>query len=300
MTVVIAYKSWRAVAVIADCRISYEPPYEEVDDCLQKLYYIHDRLVMGFTGPLQGAYEVMQLVRENALNYSRHLAADRLQADVERWIRHKYQELDAQDRKNLSFVIATIEPRREKRSRWYRNKQEIAKPEWFPYVPEWRTLVLRPSDRGSEELVKESRGFVKVVGIGRDDRVAVRQVVEKLYSFAFKQPELQMQAVMGAIKFELMSRHVRGVGGLFQSALLHEKGIQWVGYGGSGCVLEPVQGRFVQRNAVTGEALPLMSIWEWAKLRPSPGSLGAFEDPGLQKALENLRRTESGADGSAS
>ena len=46
------------------------PPYEEVNDYLQKLYQIGDRLVLGFSGPLKEAYEVMELVGENMRSYS--------------------------------------------------------------------------------------------------------------------------------------------------------------------------------------------------------------------------------------
>lgn len=240
----------------------------------------------------------MQLVRENAKAYSHRLTADNLQKDVVRWIKYRYRKLDAQHRKNLSFVIATIEPNREKRSKWYRDGKEIPKPKWFPYVPEWSTLVLKPSRPG--ELTEEKRPFVKIIGVTGENRAAVKQIVEEHYGFAFEQPELQMQTIMSFLKLELMRRQIKTVGGLFQSALLSEQGIQWLGYAGENVVLEPVQGRFVQRNVITGETLPLMTIWEWAKLRPPPGTFGAFEDPDLRKAVENLRRIENETNGPVS
>ena len=78
MTVVIACKFWKALAVIADCRVCYQPPYLEVDDYLQKLYQIGDRLVIGFAGPLEGAHRVMDLVRKNAPSYPKPPIADNL------------------------------------------------------------------------------------------------------------------------------------------------------------------------------------------------------------------------------
>jgi hypothetical protein len=278
MTIVIAYNCLKTVTVIADCRVSYEPPYEQVDDCLQKLYQIHDRLILGFAGPLQGAYEVMRLVRENARNYSRRPIADNLQRDVERWIRHRYKELDAQDRKNLAFMIATIEPQREKRSKWYRDGKEASKPQWFPYVPEWKIFALRPSGKRPSELIKEERHLIKVIGVTGENRTAVKDIVQKFYGFASNQPRLQVQALMHFLKLELTRRQVKAVGGLLQSALLSEQGIEWSGYVSENVILELVQGRFVQRNLVTKKTLPLMTIWEWAELKPSPGSLGAFEN----------------------
>ncbi len=298
MTIVIACKFWKTVAVIADCRVSYLPPHKEADDYLQKVYQIGNRLVLGFAGPLQGAYEVMELVRENARNYPRPPVAHNLQADVERWIRHKYRNLNEREREDLSFVVATVEPHREKRSKWFSSDgKEKSKPVWFPYVPEWKTLVLRPSQSRPGELVKEESPFAKIIGVQGEIREAVEQVLMRHYGFTPNQPMLQMQAIMGFIKFELMWRQVETVGGLFQCAMLNENGIQWLGSGGENVVLELAQGRFVQRNTVTGETLPLMTIWEWAKNQPAPGSFGTFEDPGLRKAIENLKkRTDNESD----
>lgn len=297
MTVVIACKLWKVVAVIADCRVSYLPPYEEVDDCLQKLYQIGNRLVIGFAGPLQGAYEVMELVRENARSYSKPSTADNLQRDVERWVRHRYGELDESDRKGLSFIIATVEPKREKQAKWYSsdgqgNIEPSSKPSWFPFVPEWKTIALRPSQSEPTELVSEERRFAKVIGVKEEDREAIKETLSKSYGFAFKQPALQMQAILGFLKAQLMERQIKRVGGLFQGALLSESGIQWGGYAGKDVVLEFVEGRFVQRNTQTGQTLPLMTIWEWAESKPAPGSFGAFEDVDLQRAVEKRLETE--------
>jgi len=292
MTLIVALKLWKTVAVIADCRVSYLPPYEEVDDYLQKIYQIGDRVVMGFSGPLQGAYEVMELVRVNASRYSSTPVADNLRRDLERWIRYKCRRLGADDRKDLSFVIATVEPKREKRFRWLlSNGQEKAKPSWFPYVPEWSIFTLKPSQSRPGELVREQRPFIKITGINRQDhREAIEKVLMDAYGFSFKQPMPQVRVIMGLLKAEILKRQIRNVGGLFQSALLNEKGIQWLGYSGGNFVLEWKQGRFVQRDNVTGKMLPIMTIWEWAENRPVPGSFGRFEDLDMQEAIEKTRR----------
>jgi hypothetical protein len=287
MTLIVALKYWKTVAVIADCRVSYEPPYDEVDDYLQKIYQIGDRVVMGFSGPLQGAYEVMDLVRVNVRRYSSSPVADKLRQDLEGWIRCKYRALDAADRKRLSFMIATVEPKREKHSRWISpNGQEKEKPSWFPYVPEWSILILKPSTSRPGELDREQETFVKIIGIAEENRKAVEKVLMDTYGFSFKQPKLQMMVVMGFLKAEVIKRKIRRVGGLFQCALLNEKGIQWLGYAGQNVVLELKQGRFVQTNIRTGETIPLMTIWEWAEKKPAPGSFGSFEDLDMLEAIE--------------
>ena len=114
------------------------------------------------------------------------------------------------------------------------------------------------------------------------------------YGFTANEPTTQLKVVMQALKYELMARQVKEVGGLFQCALLNEKGVQRLGYSAPSVILEPREGRFIQRNTVTGDELPLMSIWEWAEERPKPGEFGTFEDPGL---LEAVQRMHQGVDG---
>jgi len=53
MTVVIAASSGKQSQSSLTVEFSYMPPYEEVDDYLQKLYQIGDRLILGFSGPLK-------------------------------------------------------------------------------------------------------------------------------------------------------------------------------------------------------------------------------------------------------
>lgn len=294
MTVIVAQKLWKAVCVIADCRVSYSPPVEQVDDYLQKLYQIGDRLVLGFSGPLAGAYEVMDLVKENARRYRRPATAFGLGRDVERWIRYRYRLLEETDRTDLCFVVAAVEPTREKRTAWMSSDEQgdpipSSRPSWYPFVPEWRTFVLRPSRVRPTELVVDARRFTKVVGLAAEDCEAVEEILSETYGFAFKQPLLQIQAILGFLKAKLMEREVKRVGGLFQAALLSEHGIQWVGYRGGDVVLDFAEGRFVQREMSTGRNTPLMSIWEWAESKPAPGSIGVFEDADMKRAVEKDR-----------
>jgi hypothetical protein len=294
MTVVIAHKFWKTVAVIADCRVSYLPPYDHKDDCLQKIYQVSSRLVLGFSGPLSGAHKVLGLVKENASNYPHPPVAYNLQKDVERWIRYEYRHLDEIERKDLSFMVATIEPHRERRAKYFKDGKEIPKPTWFPYVPEWSTLALIPSTSDPRELVSERKRLPKIIGLRREHRRAAEEVLMKFYGFASHQPTVQMQVVMNALKFELMARQLKEVGGLFQCALLNEQGVQWLGYSAPNVILQPEKGRFVQRNIITGQMLPLMSIWEWAEKRPAPGTFGTFEDPGLLEVVERMQKDADG------
>ncbi len=305
MTVVIACRFVKHIAVFADCRVSYEHT-NSVDDNLQKIYQIGKRMVLGFSGPLQGAYRVMQAVRRNAGAYSKRPVASNLQTDVERWIRHEYREIEQPEhRKGLSFMLVTVEPRREARSTHKRRLSdgteiEIPKPKCFPSAPELSTLVLKPSQSRPGELVKEGKGLFKIIGVQDEVRNAIQRTLEGSYGFAFKQPTLQAQAVVDWLMVTLMESGVIEVGGLFQCALLGANGIQWLRYGLPShygeVALDMVEGRYVQRDSVTGRTVPLRTIWEWCEEWGGthlPGDSGIFEDPGLRKAIDSLRNAES-------
>ena len=97
----------------------------------------------------------------------------------------------------------------------------------------------------------------------------------------------------------LMERDVSTVGGLFQCALLGADGVQWLTYGlpssYGDVALGIAEGHYVQRDNVTGRTVPLKAIWEWweeSQATFSPGSSGVFEDPGLRKAVDNLRKAK--------
>lgn len=283
MTIIVACKFWKAVGVIADCRVSYLPKYSEVDDYLQKLYQIDNRLVMGFAGPLQGAYEVMKLVRKNLQSYPKPRIADNFRRDVQRWIQYRYRELDEPDRRDLSFIVSTVEPTREMKTRWLSSDERgkihpSSKPSWFPFIPEWKINVFIPSQSDPTKLVSQESRFIRVIGVKKEDRLAIEGTITRHYGFSFKRPDLQMQVILDFLMNQVKERQIRTVGGLLQGALLNERGIQWIGYAGSEVILEFGENRFVQRNTRTGQTQPLLSIWEWAKNKPPPGSFGAFED----------------------
>ena len=303
MSVVVACRFLKAISIFADCRVSYGKA-NPVDDNLQKLYQIDKRMVLGFAGPLSGAYQVMEIVRKNLRIYPRRPVAINLLTDMERWIRHQYREIQrSEDRKNLSFILATVEPRREALSKWRSSdRKEIPKPKWFPYVPELRVIALRPSKSRPEELVKEEKGknICKIIGVQPEVRNAVQEQIEKLYGFAFKQPKLQAQAIVNTLMIMFMERNIRTVGGLFQCAVLSTDGIQWQTYNLPSNVgnvtLDIVDGRYIQRDNVTGRTVPLRTIWGWWQERQAgslPGNSGVFEDPALRQAVDDFREAEN-------
>lgn len=300
MTVVIACRFLKSVSVIADCRVS-DGGRTEADDNLQKIYPLDNRMVVGFSGPLAGAYQVLDAIRRNRRAYSKRPVATNLLTDVERWIRHEYREIkQPKNRKGLSFILAAVEPRREARSRWRTSQgEEKPKPKWFPYVPELRVLALKPSQSKPNELVKQERGMCKIIGVPVEIRNAIQDRIESMYSFAFRQPKLQARAIVDALMLTLMESQVNSVGGLFQCAILSADGIEWLTYrlrSDLGDVaLDIVEGQYIQRDNVTGRTVPLMTIWQWWKewqANRQPGRFGVFEDPALRKAVNDSQKAQ--------
>jgi hypothetical protein len=304
MTVVIAFRFLQHVAVFADCRVSYGDS-SEVDDNLQKLYQIDKRMVLGFSGPLEGAYQVIQAVKRNIRPEGRRLVASNLQMDVERWIRHEYQQIKQPDRKGLSFLIATVEPLRRERPTYKRGCPdgadiEISEPKWVPRAPELSVLVLKPSRSKPHKLVRRQGRKFMTIGVGREAREAIQRELERLYGFALKLRHVQAEVAVNSVMATLMKQQIDTVGGLFPGALLSADGINWIRYhspSAEGDVTLAIEdGHYVQIDNRTGRRVPLKTIWEWFEERssaPPRGSSGVFEDPGLRHAVQRFRAAES-------
>ncbi len=303
MTIVIAYHSLTHIAVFADCRVSYDCTGAVADDNLQKIYQIGDKMILGFAGPLLGAHQVISAVRDNLKTYPKRgrPTAENLVRDVERWIRHEYQEIkQPKARENLSFVLAAVEPSREARSKCFSSDgTEIPKPKWIPSGPELRTLALKPHQSKPDKLYEEEkRGGCKIVGV-QDNVVcnAIQRTLDENFSRLFKQPLwIQARVAVDRVMITLMKSGIRKVGGLLQCAMLGAWGIRWFPYESPSeygdVALRVSDDRFVQQDNVTGEMIPLLSIWDWWEkwqITHPPGSSGIFEDPGLRKAVERLK-----------
>ncbi|TEU16090.1 MAG: hypothetical protein E3J21_11590 [Anaerolineales bacterium] len=300
MSVVVAYRFLKTIAIFADCRVSFDGE-NPVYDNLRKIYSVDKgkRMVLGFSGPLAGAYKVIEAIRRNMRTYPKRPVASNLQRDVERWIRHEYRGIKRpEDREDLSFILATVEPHRETRSKWRSSEgKEIPKPRWFPYIPELRILALKPSKSRPGELIKYEKGSCQIIGI--QDQAAqnvIQERLNRLFGFASKYPRLQTRAAADELMIICMERQVRTVGGLFQVALLSVNGVEWLAYsspGGQGNVaLDIANGQYVQVDNITKRQVPLKPIWEWWQewqTTSLPPSSIIFEDPYLRKAVDNLR-----------
>lgn len=292
MTLVAACRFPQTIYLFADCRASYSigARLTAVDDNLQKLYQIADKLVVGFSGPLPGAYWVLKTVHTNATRYSRRPAAINLRTDMTRWIRHAYKQLKPEHREGLAFLIATVEPSRRIRPK-DRDGKEIPTPSRIPRPPELNILVLTQSTSQAGQLrTARGPGPCQCIGVSRRVQEDVCRMAFSCVNFARRWPHVQATVMTHAIQFLAMQSGLDRVGGLFQCAVLSTAGVTWVPYRAGNVSMQSDGDRLIQVNADTGERKPVLSIWEWWEdWHPShkPGTSGMFEDPSMRDALDS-------------
>lgn len=300
MTVLIACNYLTSLIVVADSRVSYATDRTKeapVDDNLQKIYQIHDRMILGFCGSLEAAHRVIIGINRNLETYSKPPIAVNLLSDVERWVQHEYQSIKNPVARQLELMLVTVEPKREKKSKWQtQDGIQIEKPGWFPYVPEFQVVVLTPSAK-QDKLVRKRIDVCEIIGICGETRNILEEKLLKMASFDRKRPQNQAMVVAMTANVVLMEQGVDTIGGLFQCVLLNSDGIQWLGYGTrEGVSLSFKNGGYVQTNHSTGRSVPVKHIvdwWsDWEKLKRK-GAIGTFEDPGLREAVRKSQNRKS-------
>lgn len=272
MTVVVALPLFHKVIVIADSRVSWQGK-NEVDDILQKIYQVGDRMVVGFSGLLDGAYPVFKAIKENGKTYT----GTNLFRDMEGWIRHEYRKLKPEYQKGLSFLLVQVK------------RQTLDIKKIPPDMLRYRIIMLEPDKSRTGEL--RYRDGIPVIGSGRQELNTIKDIFQEYYgfvdvSFQYRNPHIHAWVIVDEFIRHFMAKQPDKVGGLFQCATLNAEGIQWLSYGSIGDVsLQFINGRYFQVNKVTGEKIKLKTILEWGEIipRPSPGDFGTFEDPVYQR-----------------
>lgn len=282
MTVVVALPLFHKVIVIADSRVSWEGK-DEVDDILQKIYQVGDRMVVGFSGLLDGAYPVFRTIKENEKTYT----GTNLFRDMEGWIRREYRKLKPEHQKGLSFLLVQVK------------RQTLDIKRFPPDMLKYRIIMLEPNRSKPGEL--RYRDGIPVIGSGRQELNTIEDIFQEYYgfvnvSFQHRNPNIHAWVIVDEFIRHFMAKQPDKVGGLFQCATLNAEGIQWLSYGSIGDVgLQLINGRYFQVNKVTGEKIKLKRILEWGEIipRPLPGEFGTFEDPVYQR---NFGKTTKSSD----
>jgi hypothetical protein len=281
MTVIVAFRSLAHILVVSDCRVSYIEN-DLGDDNLQKIYQIGHKFIVGFCGPLSGAYEVMNQIADNLQNYKKELTAGNLHSDVVRWIRFRYQKIQKPEkRKNLSFLLASVEPKREQPARFVsKTGEKLPKPSWASSIPDLKIVSLRPSSSNPQELVLNYEGLC-VMGVSNQAKDTIQSTVLHMHHFAPQNLAAQSLAITSSLMDAVEKEGLEKVGGLFQAVILNSEGIRWLTYDMGDVSLSVEVGNFVQVDDLSGKRIPIITIWEWWEhwgKRKKPGDVGAFRD----------------------
>ena len=69
-------------------------------------------------------------------------------------------------------------------------------------------MALKPSNSTPTELVKEEKQYPQIIGVEEENRKIIAKTLSEHYGFASNQPALQMQAILGFLKFQLMASKI--------------------------------------------------------------------------------------------
>lgn len=261
MTVIIAFNYHSSLSVIADCRVTY-PGSKSIDN-LQKLYQFGDYVVLGFSGPLKGAYQVIEEIKKNI----KKIPNKRKAIDTQRLIRcikYGFKSIPSpHDKKDLSFIVATVQP-------WYRRSIGLKIKSTNKLIstfesPRFETLILHPSSTCRDRLEEDKSGDIKIIGVSLKDQLKIKELLrEKIPRLLMDTTKSEIIYALRELMLKLKSEGLLSVGGLFQCARLGTEGISWADYDLGKIALKTIERRYVQVNKETGEEKPLLTIWEWA------------------------------------
>lgn len=263
MTLVLGYHFLSGIVVVADCRASYADG--NVYDNLQKLYQVGDYTVLGFAGPLAGAAQVLEDIRRRRAEPSKRSTA--VHADeLERWIRGRYRRVAEKDRRNLSFLVASVAPWKARR---FQLRTRIA----LPDIPDLSCFCLRPSRSRPGELVRDQWNDIKILGVREELHREIRGTLLDTFPDCFLRP--RGEAIFRGTRalMRALAERDPAVGGLMQCAVLDANGVGWPDYDFGDIALQSREGRYVQVDKRTGQAVELLAVWEWLARRDfGPGS----------------------------
>jgi hypothetical protein len=285
MTVVISLWFLTTRVVIADSRISYlDLPYPP-RDLLQKIYPVGSeklgmRAVIGFSGRLEGAYEVLEYVRKVIQSSTKEPATAKELIDIiVEPLKDKYKTLSYINRKKLSFMIVGVEPNKD---------ASTNRPSWVPFTPEFSGYVFEP-DKG--KLQERPLGLVNAIGQYDEELIAeCLRIVEDNFQLMQQRPEAATYLVRNDLMLHYLLKRSEYVGGLFQHLELGVHGVRSLDYSSPSGVSLRFQGDRYSVYDESGNVEPLISIFDrvqWNRGRFFPqGKI--LQDQRLQNVAEIL------------
>ena len=253
------------IIVIADCRVSWDPPAFQPQDNLQKVYPVGPTGIFGFSGSIQAAKAVVAEFIQRAAGKPLPPSAADILSDISESARDSYSRLPQTHRGHLELMYVAPD---------YGNVTMVAdnvtfarnlmvrmeSPRFLP-TPQADAVRLGYAREWPMDNLRQNRNGLLNKGLTPDGR------------------RFQVGLAVGAFAPVLARYAPHQVGGLFTIGVATARGVGWWPYGpvaGLEMVIE--EGAFVQVDHNDGRRIPLQSIVEFDPTRPDAGNL-IFKTP---------------------
>lgn len=267
MTAILAIDFHYQIIVIADCRVSWDPPTYNPQDNLQKIYPHGPTGIIGFSGSVLAAKAVASYMRDHTLGKPLPPSAADIVSDIRHDARTAYGRLKAANAGKLELMYAAPD---------YAKVSLAA-----PNVTFASNLMIKME---SPEFLPVAQADAIRLGYAvqypMDD---LRLNRDNLLNYGLT-PEgrrFQVGIAIGAFAPALARYAPTQVGGLFTVGVATATGHHWYPYGPiDGYELAIRDARFVQIDHNTGQEVLLQTILEIDPNKPPRGGI-TIDTPGI-------------------
>jgi hypothetical protein len=260
MTAILAIDFHYQIIVIADCRVSWDPPAYRPQDNLQKIYPHGPTGIIGFSGSVPVAKAIASYMRDHTLGKPLPPSAADIVSDIRRDAKAAYALLKgasagklelmyaAPDYANVSFAAPN--------ATFASNLMiEMESPDFLP-VAQADAIRLGYAVQYPMEYIRLNRNNLLNYGLTPEGR------------------KFQVGIAIGTFAPALAKYAPTQVGGLFTVGVATATGHHWYPYGPiDGYELVIRDGRFVQIDHNTGRAAILQTVLEIDPNKPQPGGI---------------------------
>jgi len=265
MTAILAIDFMYQIIVIADCRVSWDPPVFRPQDNLQKIYPVGPTGIFGFSGSVQAAKVVVTDFIHRVSGKPLPPSAADIVSDISESARTSYSQLHQSKRGYLELMYVAPD---------YGNVTLEANNVTFA-----RNLLVRME---SPKFLPTAQSDAVRLGYARQYPMKnLRLNRNNLLNKGLTQDgrRFQIGISVGSFAPSLARYAPHQVGGLFTIGIATARGVGWWPYGpvkGFELVIE--DGAFVQVDHNDGRRIPLKSIVDFDPMRPDAGKL-IFQTP---------------------
>lgn len=267
MTAILAIDFMYQIIVIADCRVSWDPPVFQPQDNLQKIYPVGPTGIFGFSGPIQAAKAVVTEFIQRATDTPLPPSAADIVSDIAESARSSYSRLPRSQRGDLELMYVapdygnvTLDTENVTFARNLMIRMES--PRFLP-TPQADAVRLGYARNYPMDNLRLNRNNLLNKGLTPDGRT------------------FQVGIAIGAFAPALARYAPHQVGGLFTIGVATARGVGWRPYGPvDGLELVIEDDGFVQVDHQDGRRIRLENIVQFDPNKPNAGDL-LFQTPNI-------------------